>query len=137
MGTNPKMKFVLFFVALAFVAAVDAAPADGKVFGKDGLGAIQANLAKLPPLASDLNTMEEKLTALSKKDAVFKDAADSLQPLWTLKTMARAPKGPNRPEGKENWNNKRNKKNIRWEYNFHHQDYRSFCKIISKNDFIM
>merc|ERR1711944_292180 len=93
MGTNPKMKFVLFFVALAFVAAVDAAPADGKVFGKDGLGAIQANLAKLPPLASDLNTMEEKLTALSKKDAVFKDAADSLATAVDTKDYGKGAKG--------------------------------------------
>ena len=95
------MKFVLFFVALAFVAAVDAAPRDGKSFGAGpkGLGGIQQNLDALGPLATDLDTMEKKLDALAVEAPTFGKAVGVLQKAMSTKDY-KAPPAPTAGEGR-------------------------------------
>merc|ERR1711981_198223 len=86
MGTNPKMKLILFCMALAFVAAVDAAPSKNGVFKEvTPLGKIQANLAKLPDLTADLALMEKRLGVLETKEATFKGAVDELTKAMSVK----------------------------------------------------
>jgi len=82
------MKFVLAFVALASVAAVNASPA-GTFFGEgdSGLAAlesIQVNAKKIELAATDMETTETKLEALAGAAAdilaattLVTDAADS------------------------------------------------------------
>jgi len=81
------MKFVLAFVALASVAAVNAAP--GTFFetggvGLEGLEPIQVNLKKISLAGADIEVTEGKLSTLNDNAAtiaaattVVTDAADT------------------------------------------------------------
>jgi len=71
------MKFVLSLVALSLVAAVNAAPAP--VFAEGGkLDKIQDSLEQIAILATDLNTMEERLGVLEDAKDTIVGVQDSL-----------------------------------------------------------
>jgi len=70
------MKFVLAFVALASVAAVNAAP--GTFFGGDdalgGLETVQVNLKKIKLAGEDIDVTEGKLSTLNDNAQTIEDA---------------------------------------------------------------
>jgi len=70
------MKFVLAFVALAMVAAVNAAPGTffGSTLGLEALESIQVNAKKLKLAGADLEVDEGKLAALSAESQTIADA---------------------------------------------------------------
>jgi len=70
------MKFVLAFVALAMVAAVNAAPGTffGTTTGLEDLEAIQVNARKLKLAGEDLEVDEGKLAALAGAAKTVEDA---------------------------------------------------------------